>query len=138
MCIVQWHANFPILSSYGLLFHVRWLVLSISEYDCIGFDLVSIKYHTVYDWFCEISILRKHWYLQDHTLCRYNVGNLAKLVYDLLADYLIKIKGYDRAIKNRQFEDDIHLLAKGIKNLQLWHFKCYPKFQSFYRLTFQA
>lgn len=63
--------------------------LSLDEYDCIGFDL-------------------------DHTLCRYNVGNLAKLVYDLLADYLIKIKGYDRAIKNRQFEDDIHLLAKGL------------------------
>ena len=59
----------------------------------------------------RVTLLLRH--LQDHTLCRYNVGNLAKLVYDLLADYLIKIKGYDRAIKNRNFEDDIHLLAKG-------------------------
>ena len=47
------------------------------------------------------------------TLCRYNVGNLARLVYDLLAEYLIKNKGYDRTIKNRQFDDDLHMMAKG-------------------------
>ncbi len=52
--------------------------LCIDDYDCIGFDL-------------------------DHTLCRYNVGNLARLVYELLADYLVSKKGYDSAIKNHRY-----------------------------------
>ena len=63
--------------------------LCIDDYDCIGFDL-------------------------DHTLCRYNVGNVAKLVYELLANYLIEKKGYDRAIRTKSFSDDIHLLCKGL------------------------
>lgn len=50
----------------------------------------------------------------DHTLCRYNVGNLGRLVYELLADYLIKEKGYDPAIRCRSFDDDVHLITKGL------------------------
>ena len=63
--------------------------LCLDDYDCIGFDL-------------------------DHTLCRYNVGNLVPLVYDLLAEYLVKNKGYDKSIRNRKFSDDLHLMAKGL------------------------
>ena len=63
--------------------------LCLEDYDCIGFDL-------------------------DHTLCRYNVGNLVPLVYDLLAEYLVKNKGYDKSIRNRKFSDDLHLMAKGL------------------------
>lgn len=63
--------------------------LSLDDYDCIGFDL-------------------------DHTLCRYNVGAIVRLEYEVLADFLINKKGYDPAIKQRRFDDDLALLAKGL------------------------
>ena len=63
--------------------------LCIDDYDCIGFDL-------------------------DHTLCRYNVGNLARLVFELLADFLINKKGYDPSIRKRSFDDDLQWMTKGL------------------------
>ncbi len=63
--------------------------LCIDDYDCIGFDL-------------------------DHTLCRYNVGNLVRLVYELLSDYLVSKKGYDISIKNHSLDADLNLVAKGL------------------------
>lgn len=63
--------------------------LCIDDYDCIGFDL-------------------------DHTLCRYNVGNLVRLVFELLADYLVTQKGYDASIRKRSFEDDLQWMTKGL------------------------
>ena len=59
--------------------------LCIDDYDCIGFDL-------------------------DHTLCRYNVGNLVRLVFELLADYLVNKKGYDDSIRKKNFDDDLQWL----------------------------
>jgi hypothetical protein len=67
----------------------RQPTLCIEDYDCIGFDL-------------------------DHTLCRYNVGALVRLVYELLADYLVSKKGYDPAIRVRKLDDDLPMLAKGL------------------------
>ncbi len=63
--------------------------LCIDDYDCIGFDL-------------------------DHTLCRYNVGPMVRLEYDLLADFLVNKKGYDPAIRERSFERDRDLVCKGL------------------------
>ena len=63
--------------------------LCIDDYDCIGFDL-------------------------DHTLCRYHVDNLFKLVYKLLSEYLVEKKGYDPDICKNPLENDIHLIAKGL------------------------
>ena len=57
--------------------------------DCIGFDL-------------------------DHTLCRYNIGPLVKLEYDLLAEYLIMKKGYDPSIRCRSISDDPDFVCKGL------------------------
>ena len=67
----------------------RKATLCIDDYDCIGFDL-------------------------DHTLCRYHVGNLFKLVYKLLSEYLVEKKGYDPDICKNPLENDIHLIAKGL------------------------
>ncbi|XP_026671478.1 5'-nucleotidase domain-containing protein 1 isoform X2 [Ceratina calcarata] len=60
------------------------------DYDCIGFDL-------------------------DNTLLRYNVTNLAHLVYEILADYLIKEKGYDSKYLSLPLEDkDLDFMQKGL------------------------
>lgn len=63
--------------------------LCLDDYDCIGFDL-------------------------DHTLCRYNIGPLVKLEYDLLAEYLITKKGYDPSIRCRSISDDPDFVCKGL------------------------
>ncbi len=63
--------------------------LCIDDYDCVGFDL-------------------------DHTLCRYNVGPLIRLEYDLLAEFLVAKKGYDPAIRQRNFDLDLDLVCKGL------------------------
>ncbi len=62
--------------------------LCIEDYDCIGFDL-------------------------DHTLCRYNVGPMIRLEYNLLANFLVNKKGYDPAIKERSFDQDREFVCKG-------------------------
>ena len=63
--------------------------LCIDDYDCIGFDL-------------------------DHTLCRYNVGPMIRLEYDLLANFLVTKKGYDPAIRERSFDEDRDFVCKGL------------------------
>ena len=63
--------------------------LCLDEYDCIGFDL-------------------------DHTLCRYNVGPMIRLEYDLLAEFLVAKKGYNAAIRAKPFDADRHLVCKGL------------------------
>ena len=63
--------------------------LRIDRYDCIGFDL-------------------------DHTLCRYNIGPMVRLEYDLLADFLINRRGYDPAIRDKTFDDGRDLVCKGL------------------------
>jgi hypothetical protein len=63
--------------------------LCLDDYDCIGFDL-------------------------DHTLCRYNIGPLVSLEYDLLAEFLVMKKGYDPSIRTRSIYDDADFLCKGL------------------------
>lgn len=63
--------------------------LCLDEYDCIGFDL-------------------------DHTLCRYNVGPMIRLEYDLLAEFLVAKKGYDPAIRAKPFDADRRFVCKGL------------------------
>ena len=63
--------------------------LCIDDYDCVGFDL-------------------------DHTLCRYNVGPMIRLEYDLLAEFLVTKKGYDPAIRARTFDQDQDFVCKGL------------------------
>jgi len=63
--------------------------LSLEDYDCIGFDL-------------------------DHTLCRYNVGPMIRFEYELLATFLVDKRGYDPAIKMRDFDLDQEFLCKGL------------------------
>ncbi|XP_017790577.1 PREDICTED: 5'-nucleotidase domain-containing protein 1 [Habropoda laboriosa] len=60
------------------------------DYDCIGFDL-------------------------DNTLLRYNVTNMVHLVYQTLADYLIKEKGYNSKYLLKPLEDkDLDFMQKGL------------------------
>ena len=63
--------------------------LCLDDYDCVGFDL-------------------------DHTLCRYNVGPMIRLEYDLLAEFLVAKKGYDPAIRAKPFDADRHFVCKGL------------------------
>jgi len=63
--------------------------LSLEDYDCIGFDL-------------------------DHTLCRYNIGPMVRLEYDLLATFLVDKHGYDPAVKHKTFDQDCDFVCKGL------------------------
>jgi len=63
--------------------------LCLDDYDCIGFDL-------------------------DHTLCRYNIGPMVRLEYDLLAEFLVSKKGYDPSIRTRSITDDADFVCKGL------------------------
>ena len=63
--------------------------LCLDDYDCIGFDL-------------------------DHTLCRYNIGPMVRLEYDLLAEFLVMKKGYDPSIRTRSITDDADFVCKGL------------------------
>lgn len=63
--------------------------LCLENYDCIGFDL-------------------------DHTLCRYNVGPMVRLEFDLLAEFLVEKKGYDPAIRAKDFDQDLDFVCKGL------------------------
>lgn len=61
---------------------------SVSDYDCIGFDL-------------------------DHTVCRYKLDNLSALIYSTLCRYLIEKKGYDKEVL-RPFDKGQDFLLKGL------------------------
>jgi len=63
--------------------------LRLEDYDCIGFDL-------------------------DHTLCRYNIGPMIRFEYDLLANFLIKQRGYDEAIRSQSFDLEVDFVCKGL------------------------
>ncbi|KAK3914093.1 5'-nucleotidase domain-containing protein 1 [Frankliniella fusca] len=62
-------------------------VFRLSDYDCVGFDL-------------------------DNTLLRYNIANMVKLEYEILAQYLVEEKGYDRTHLTRPL--DLDFLQKGL------------------------
>jgi hypothetical protein len=64
-------------------------VFKISDYDCIGFDL-------------------------DNTLVRYNISNMVKLEYELLAKYLVEEKGHSQEFLYKPYNDDIDFLQKGL------------------------
>lgn len=63
--------------------------LKFTDYDCIGFDL-------------------------DNTLVRYKVGNMIKMEYQALADYLVHHKNYSPKHLHRPLEEDIDFLKKGL------------------------
>ncbi|KAG8123926.1 putative 5'-nucleotidase domain-containing protein, partial [Naja naja] len=58
---------------------------SLADCDVIGFDL-------------------------DHTLCRYNLVESARLIYDSFAQYMVKQKGYDKEL--------LHVMSEN------WDFCC--------------
>lgn len=60
-----------------------------SDYDCVGFDL-------------------------DNTVCHYNLTNMVKLEYSVLADYLIKEKGYSPLLLSTPLEQNVDFLQKGL------------------------
>ena len=59
-----------------------------SDYDCIGFDL-------------------------DNTICRYKVGEIMRLEYGLIANYLVEKYGYDQSLL-LCVDEDMDFLQKGI------------------------
>ena len=61
--------------------------LSLEDYDCIGFDL-------------------------DHTLCRYNIGPMVRLEYELLSNFMVDKKGYDPAVRQKTFDSDCDFVCK--------------------------
>lgn len=60
-----------------------------SDYDCVGFDL-------------------------DNTVCHYNLTNMVKLEYNVLANYLIKEKGYSPLLLSKPLEQNVDFLQKGL------------------------
>ena len=58
----------------------------ITDYDCVGFDL-------------------------DNTLLRYKVGNMMRMEYEVLAEYLVE-KGYSK--KHLMQPIDVDFLQKGL------------------------
>lgn len=63
-------------------------VFKFTDYDCIGFDL-------------------------DNTICRYKVGEIMRLEYSLIADYMVNRYGYEPELL-LPLDDDIDFLHKGI------------------------
>ncbi|KAG7170327.1 5'-nucleotidase domain-containing protein 1-like [Homarus americanus] len=59
-----------------------------SDYDCIGFDL-------------------------DNTICRYKVGEILRLEYNLIADYMVNRYGYEPELL-LPLDDDMDFLQKGL------------------------
>lgn len=77
--------TFPCVSS-----KINMSVFKISDYDCIGFDL-------------------------DNTLLKYNITNLVHLEYKILANYLVKEKGYNRKYLLKPLNDkDLDFMQKGL------------------------
>ncbi|XP_018344153.1 PREDICTED: 5'-nucleotidase domain-containing protein 1-like isoform X1 [Trachymyrmex septentrionalis] len=60
-----------------------------TNYDCIGFDL-------------------------DNTLLRYNVTNLVCMEYEMLARYLVEIRGYNENLLKPLTDDDLDFMQKGL------------------------
>ncbi|XP_034172039.1 5' nucleotidase A isoform X1 [Osmia lignaria lignaria] len=70
--------------------HVKMSTIKLLDYDCIGFDL-------------------------DNTLLSYNVTNMVHLIYETLADYLIKEKSYDSKYLLQSLENkDLDFMQKGL------------------------
>ncbi|MCL4138071.1 UNVERIFIED_CONTAM: hypothetical protein GTU68_031832 [Idotea baltica] len=63
-------------------------VLKFSDYDCVGFDL-------------------------DNTICRYKVGEIMRLEYKLIAEYMVHKYGYDQSLL-LPLEDDFDFIQKGL------------------------
>lgn len=63
-------------------------VFRFSDYDCIGFDL-------------------------DNTICRYKVGEMMRLEYRLIAEYLVNKYGYDQSLL-LGVDDDMDFIQKGL------------------------
>jgi len=64
-------------------------LFKISDYDCIGFDL-------------------------DNTLVRYNITNMVKLEYEVLAKYLVEQKGHSKEFLYKPYDEDVDFLQKGL------------------------
>lgn len=60
-----------------------------TDYDCIGFDL-------------------------DNTICRYKVGPMIQLEYDILAKFLAEEKNYSKKHLYKPIEDNIDFIMKGL------------------------
>lgn len=65
------------------------LVLRLGDYDCIGFDL-------------------------DNTLCEYNISSSVQMEYNVLAEFLVKQKGYDTSLLQPLDSNAIDFLQKGL------------------------
>lgn len=63
-------------------------VFKFSDYDCIGFDL-------------------------DNTVCRYKIGEIMRLEYNLIADYMVNRYGYEPELL-LPIDDDMDFLQKGL------------------------
>ena len=63
-------------------------VFRFSDYDCIGFDL-------------------------DNTICRYKVGEIMRLEYRLIAEYMVDKYGYDQALLVC-VDEDMDFIQKGV------------------------
>jgi hypothetical protein len=65
-------------------------LFKISDYDCIGFDL-------------------------DNTLVQYNLSNMVKLEYELLAQYLVTEKGHSKEfLLDKSYESGIDFMQRGL------------------------
>lgn len=69
---------------------VNMSVFKFSDYDCIGFDL-------------------------DNTILKYKITNLVHLEYEILANYLVREKGYDKKYLLKPLQDkDLDFMQKGL------------------------
>lgn len=75
------------LAARGMMSRAAVPYLRVADYDCVGFDL-------------------------DNTLVKYNIANMVKLEYDLLAHFLVDQKGYDAHYLLRPL--DVDFLQKGL------------------------
>lgn len=64
-------------------------VFRFTDYDCIGFDL-------------------------DNTICRYKVGPMIQLEYDVLAKFLVEEKRYSKKYLYKPIEEDLDFMMKGL------------------------
>ena len=59
------------------------------DYDCIGFDL-------------------------DNTVCRYKIGNMVKMEYESLANFLVQERGYSGRHLLKPIEENVDFMLKGL------------------------
>ena len=48
----------------------------------------------------------------SHTLCRYNIGPMVRLEYELLSNFMVDKKGYDPAVRQKTFDSDCDFVCK--------------------------